>query len=212
MWAFTCTELSAVVALLALGTAVFVRAQVNADNRPLRERVRCIANLKQIGFAFRMWSNEHDDKFPMQYGADKEGTREAIEKEETWRHFAALSNELSNPKILTCASDDRVRATNFVELAATNISYFVGLDADEMIPQMILSGDRNVTNGIPAKKGVMELADKAPAGWTGKIHRDSGNLVLADGSAQQTTTPSLRRQINTANASNHLGITRVQLP
>src|ERR1041385_2484494 len=165
----------------------------------MRDRVGCSSNLKQIGLAFRLWSNDHNDKFPMQFDASKEGSREAIDKQEPWRHFLALSNELLNPKVLACPADDRPRATNFLKLTLTNLSYFVGLDADETLPQTLLAGDRNVTNGVAPTKGILELADNPPAGWTEKIHVEQGNLGLSDGSAQPTTTATLRRQIAVAN-------------
>ena len=210
--AFTRLELVLVVAALGLLTTLFVRAQVDTQNRPMRDRIICSSNLKQIGLAFRMWSNDHHDKFPMQFSADKEGSREAIDKQEPWIHFLVLSNELSNPRVLACPADDRVRTTNFLKLTLTNLSYFVGLDADEALPQMLLSGDRNLTNGVAPKKGILELTDNPPAGWTETIHNERGNLGQSDGSAQQTTTPILRRQIAAANASNKIGRTRLQLP
>ena len=210
--AFTRIELVLVIAVAGLLTTFLVRGQVDTVNRPTRDRISCVSNLKQIGLAFRMWSNDHNDKFPMQFNAGKDGSRDAIERQEPWRHFVALSNELSNPKILACPADDRNRATNFASLGTSNISYFVGLDADEALPQMLLSGDRNVTNGIMPKKGILELTDEPPAGWTETLHNERGNLGLADGSAQQTTPSTLGRQIAAANLSNKIGKTRLQLP
>jgi len=210
--AFTRVELVLVVAGLGLLTTFFVRGQVDTGNRPMRDRIFCISNLKQIGLAFRMWSNDHDDKFPMQFNADKEGTREAIEKQEPWLHFVALSNELSNPKVLACPADDRKRATNFAVLGVQHISYFVGLDADEAIPSMLLSGDRNVTNDVAARKGILELKDSPPPGWTETLHHERGNLGLADGSALQTTNARLSSLVVAANKSNKIGKTRLQLP
>ncbi|MEY2410200.1 MAG: hypothetical protein QOF48_2870 [Verrucomicrobiota bacterium] len=210
--AFSRLELVVLIAMMALLTALLVRGQAITDNRPLRDRIGCVSNLKQIGLAFRMWSNDHDDKFPMQFGANKEGSQEAIAQEEPWRHYVALSNELTSPKVLACPADTRVRATNFLSLSLSNVSYFVGLDADETLPQSLLSGDRNVTNGVAPKKTVLDLPDQPAAGWTEQIHRERGNLGLADGSAQQTTTPALRRQIAAANASNKIGLTRLQIP
>jgi hypothetical protein len=210
--AFTRLELVLVVTALGLLATLFVRAQADTQNRPMRDRILCVSNLKQIGLAFRLWSNDHNDQFPMHYGADKDGTREAIEAQEPWRHFLALTNELSNPRVLACPADDRRRTTNFLKLTLTNLSYFVGLDADEALPQTLLAGDRNLTNGVAPKKGILELTGDPPAGWTDTIHVERGNLGLADGSAQQTTSPTLRRQLTAANASNKIGKTRLQLP
>ena len=210
--AFTLVELCLVVAILGLLATLIVGAQSLTESRVTAQRIYCLSNLKQVGLAFRMWSNDHNDKFPMQYDAAKGGSREAIEKEEPLQHFMALTNELPHPKVLACPTDDRKPVNNYLSLAITNISYFVGLDADEALPQTILSGDRNVTNGIAPKKGVMDLTDASPAGWTEQMHNERGNIGLGDGSAQQMQTLLLRRQITNANASLKIGKTRIQLP
>jgi hypothetical protein len=210
--AFTRVELVLVVAALGLLATLLVRAQTDPEAQARLMRTRCTSNLKQIGLAFRLWSNDHDEKFPMQYGADKKGSREAIENGEPWRHFEAMSNELVTARILVCPADDRVPLTNSWNLSVTNVSYFVGLDADEAMPQTLLSGDRNVTNGVAPRKAILELTDIPPAGWTESIHNEQGNFALGDGSAQQSRTPQLRRQISEANSVNKIGKTRVQLP
>ena len=67
----------------------------------------------------------------------------------------------------------------------------VGLDADESRPQTILSGDRNITNGLPRSSGILSLEPDRPAGWTAEIHIEQGNIGLADGSVQQVTESQL---------------------
>lgn len=208
--AFTLLELIVVVAVLGLLAALIVRAQEDAQQRS--ERMQCMSNLKEIGLAFRVWANRHGNRLPMHYDADQGGSFEAIEDGETWRHFQAISNQLKTPKILICPTDERERARDFSRLTATNLSYFVGLDVDERRPQMLLSGDRNVTNGIAPKKGILELIDSPPAGWTDMMHVESGNVGLADGSAQHLSNIGLRRQINAANQTSKSGTTRLQLP
>ena len=193
--AFTRTDLVAVVATIGLLAVLCLRAQQEPDARAQSERIRCVSNLKQVGLGFRMWSNDNGDKFPMQVRAQKGGSFEAIARGETFRHFAAMSNELTRTKILVCPSDDREPAPAFADLSNTNLSYFVGLDADETRPQTILSGDRNLTNGLPRSSGVLGLEPDRPAGWTAEMHVEAGNIGLADGSVQQANTTMLRRQI-----------------
>jgi len=65
---------------------------------------------------------------------------------------------LVTPKFLVCPADKRKPATNFPSLTIQNVSYFLGLDADESRPQMTLAGDRNLTtNGVPVGPGLVEI-------------------------------------------------------
>jgi len=148
----------------------------------------------------------------MQYGADKKGSREGIDKEQPWLHFATLSNYLTTPKVLVCPADDRQPVASFSNLSVTNLSYFVAIDADESMPFTLLAGDRNVTNAIVPNKGILDLTDRSPVGRTEMIHRQAGNVGLSDGSLQQLSSVALRRLITASNNRNGFGTTRVQLP
>ena len=77
------------------------------------QRIACVNNLKQIGIATRIYATDNQDRFPWQVPAietgpdGKEimtgGTAEYIavsKAAEYWKHFQALSNELSNPKVV----------------------------------------------------------------------------------------------------------------
>jgi hypothetical protein len=198
--AFTRTDLAVVVGLVGFLAMLFVRAQEDpvaalAAAKAKQQRLKCISNLKQIGLGFRIWSNDNKDLFPMRTKAKESGSMEAIESGETFRHFLAASNELNTPKILVCPSDNRSLVADWGQLTGTNLSYFVAVDADEAKPQMLLSGDRNLTNGLALKKNLLTVSPDPPAGWTAAIHVEAGNLGLSDGSALQANTAMLRRQI-----------------
>jgi len=99
----------------------------------------------------------------------------------------------------------RAAATNFDFMSNSNLSYFVGVDAEETNPQTLLSGDRNITNGTSAKNGVLDLTTNRPSGWTAEMHNKIGNIALADGSVQQLSTLNLRATVeNTGVATNRL--------
>jgi prepilin-type processing-associated H-X9-DG protein len=123
-----------------------------------------------------------------------------------WRHFQVMSNELSTPKVLTCPSDrPLMAATNFTFMNNSNISFFFGIDASETNASMMLSGDRNITNGTRVKNGILELTTATPAGWTSEMHNKVGNIALADGSVQQVSITGLRNTVrNTGVATNRL--------
>lgn len=119
--------------------------------------------------------------------------------------FVVMSNELNTPKILICPADVRRPAANFGPgLANSNISYFVGVNADETQPQMLLSGDRNLTNGtLPANRLLLLTTNSAP-GWDHRLHKFRGNIALSDGSVQSSSTPQLRTLVTNSGADNLL--------
>jgi prepilin-type processing-associated H-X9-DG protein len=120
---------------------------------------------------------------------------------------------------------DRSAPTNFYNNLTTlknnGVSYFVGQNSADAFPQMFLSGDRNiavdtttglglgygyspdstVTPGTPSAGALIALQTNAAPmnglnfGWTGKIHQNSGNVGLADGSVQQYTMSGLKQAL-----------------
>ena len=78
-----------------------------ATSAPEREQIQklwCLDNLKQIGWAARQRSFSHDGVFPPD--------------------FASLKDDLYSPKCLACPSDTtKTAVTNWSQLKATNISY-----------------------------------------------------------------------------------------
>jgi hypothetical protein len=208
----TLTEVLVVIAVLAVLIIVFAPWQEPPEVRKA-SRINCVFNLKEINLAGRLWAQDHNDKYPMQVSitaTNGGGAMELAAAGNVAAAFRVMSNELSNPKILHCAADtDRVYATNFTtDFSAKNISYFVGLDANEDSPQTILSGDDNFTvGGVPVKSGVVEIATNTPVAWTAARHKFAGNIALGDGSVQQTTTKSLQDSLlNTGSPTNRFAI------
>jgi hypothetical protein len=156
-------------------------------------RAWCSNFLKEVGFACREWEGDHDDKNPMSVSITNGGSMEWLAGTNMFKHFQIMSNEISSPFVLACPSDDRKPANDFATLSNSNISYFVGLDADETLPAMILAGDRNlVTNGVEVVPGLVVITPNTTVGWSGKMHKFAGNFGLADGSVQQSTSAVLQ--------------------
>jgi hypothetical protein len=171
------------------------------------KRIQCVNNLKQSGLAFRIWEGDNNDKYPMAVSTNKNGSMEYAEGGNTFRHFQVMSNELNTPKILVCPADNRIAAASFARLKNQNVSYFVGLDATEIQPRMLLTGDRNVTNGLSPVRSVLELRPEIPAGWTEAMHNRVGNIGLADGSVQQVSIPGLQQMLkNTGDSTNRIAL------
>jgi prepilin-type N-terminal cleavage/methylation domain-containing protein len=188
--AFTLVELLVVIAVLAVVIAILLPS---FDRPPQAHRIKCVNNLKNVGLAFRIFASDNQDRYPMEVSTNEVGSLELVQTETPFRHFAALSNELSTPKILVCPADKKRKAvTNFLSMRQVNLSYFVGLDATTGLTNAFLSGDRNLTtNGRPVKPGLVDLTTNIVVGWTAEIHNLEGNIALGDGSVQQFSSARL---------------------
>jgi competence protein ComGC len=180
---FTRTELFVIVVIVALLVLFFLPALARGKkNKQLRD---CINNLKQVGLAFRMASDDANNDYPMARSTNQQGSREYITGGNVYPHFLCMSNELATPYVLACPSDTRKPARSFATLSDSNISYFVGLDANESAPQMFLTGDRNLaTNGVPVAHGLVTVKSNDTLSWTKELHDGEGNVGVADGSVQ----------------------------
>jgi len=109
--------------------------------------------------------------------------------------------------VLTCPTDTRKPATDFgPALSNTNISYFVSLDAMDDQPQMILAGDRNITNGLAPQNGILVLTTNSLVGWNQEMHKGFGQVLLTDGSVQVASTAYLRQLLRNSGGTNRLAI------
>lgn len=185
------------IELLIVGVAVLVLVATTvtwiAKNGFKTRRVQCAQNLKIVGLGHKTWAKYSEDAFPFNYSTNREGTKELIGMGVTYRHFFALSNELAgNLKVLVCPSDSkRHAATAWSQLANTNISYFVGVDAAEVLPNSLLVGDRNIMARYPATGSMLVLSATNLVWWGTDLHVGVGNVCLGDGSVQQVDSTGL---------------------
>ncbi|MDA7915773.1 hypothetical protein N9B94_00895 [Verrucomicrobia bacterium] len=197
------------------------------------QRMQCVGNLKQISLASRIHSNEHHEQLPFQtrgFIHSRLGSRgnesntdlfHNTTSLQTWHLFQVLSNELPSPRILICPKDNARTSNTTVHFQQDSIagssysnpvsgqndatSYFLGLNANEVRPMAILTGDRNITinNGpdSPMIPGFIQFGtsrDEMTQTWkvqgyigSRTFHHRGGNLGLADGSVQQIASTQL---------------------
>jgi competence protein ComGC len=194
---FTLTDLVViivVVGVLLVAAGLILPMFGKAKSGPGPEN--CVNNLKQVDMAFPMWANDHNNNFPMQVSTNDGGAREFLDGANFYMAFAVMSNEISVPGVLVCPQDkDKTKATNFTEVNRNHLSYFLGLDATAELTNGFLCGDGNLTNGLPPRNGILDVAGSQPVGWTGAIHHFRGNIALVNLYTWQFTNPDLRKAI-----------------
>lgn len=195
--AFSLVELLCVIAIIGLLTALMLPALNQSKVRV--KRIECENNLHQLGIAFQVFVHDHNDKFPMAVSVAEGGSKEFVQNGYaaggefyfSFHHFQVLSNELISPAILICPADTRLIAMNFATLQNSNVSYFIGINAEYSQPASILAGDRNLAANPPQNPTVLHGGADARLRWTWEMHRFKGNILFAGGQVEEWNNATL---------------------
>lgn len=209
--AFTRTDLIVVIFIFGLFFWGIESLTASAGAKRRAQRVSCANNLKEIGMAYHLWADDHGGHTPASESVSRGGWSELLSNADQgaicWTNYAIMRKELGQtPKLLVCPSDKRKAAADFtIDFKDnTHVSYFVGVNANDIYPQSIQGGDRNLGPGIKPdsdygfspKTGIgndVIIPISGPVSWSLRIHSagnttGAGNILIGDGSAQQVSS------------------------
>jgi len=190
--AFTLLELLLVVTIIGIVTAMMLPMFPKGMARA--KRIWCENNLRQTGLGFHLFMHDHNGKFPMQVPTTDGGAQEFVRNGYfirgpfyfSYRQFTALSNELATPAVLICKEETlRLPAASFNSLQNSNLSYFVGVNADFSRPDDILAGDRNLVCSPSPSPTILRTSSGAVFWWTSGLHQLKGNTLFTDGHVEE---------------------------
>lgn len=100
-FAFTLIELLVVIAIIAILASLLLPALARAKSKG--QGIKCISNLKQLGIALRIWTDENEDKYPW---AEQRRSTPLFST-----NLPAISNVLSNNvggamRVFLCPNDN----------------------------------------------------------------------------------------------------------
>ncbi len=203
------------------GIALMVMAAypLFANSKPDSSRAACFNNLRQIGHGAQVWGNEHNDRVPWITPLNEGGTQPVLDGGNggigrkvgiAWLEFTAFSNELVNPRVFACPSDNAVKVAShwgnseggFVNsgFRGNALSYFVSYHCQPEMPRSVVSGDRDfgpLEAPTGCSRGIINgrriVSGPGPfVAWTNAVHPGAGHLLFADGSVEYVASAKLQ--------------------
>ena len=195
---FNSVMMQAGVIPVSVGAGMLLPALSSAKAKA--QRISCINNMKQISIALRIYASDNQNRYPWQVPQAEGGTAELTRPKSdtnalldadgkpifdanTWLHLQALSNELYNPKILRCPSDDsRTLANTFASKKPQGAAGINVIPFDKNSVSYWLRTDPEVDESKPNE--IVLVCS---------YHNGQYNVLLADGSVQQCSWNKLQQ-------------------